>query len=313
MKVEIHNHLDKKGLGTSDLFQAIPVGRKGTDFEVSLYGGGKIKFQFNSNVRDAEIKVAVALLSHSFSQMGKTALDKIRGGIRLPEFNEETGQPEYMRGLSVDAKELAEIIYPNDENARKKARRVYKHLANLENLTIHYDIPGIKTTLRLIARPALKNGIISFDISNTLINRLGTTLLSFRLPPVLAHDGLTMRLAMWIETHQRPGKKYKKEGELHTKYYPKNEYYLDELRGGLRLEGRREDKVIFDLQEAFRELNLKDDSNFPKFTHNKYRKSFESEYKNSRTKVPTLDKKVPSTDKKVPTLDIFPSQSPSTA
>ena len=282
MIVRPYEHLDRKGLGTNDLFHAIPVGRKGTEFSVNTVDGGKITFQFNSHIRDAEIKVAIALLSHTFNQMGIDVVNSIRDGIRLEELDDETGQPLYMRGLSVDAKELAEVIYPDNTNARKESRRVYKHLVNLENLAIHYDLPGVKTTLRLFARPAMKKGIISFDISHTLINRLGTTLLAFRLPPVLQHTGLTMRLSMYVETHQRPGKSYRKEGKTHRKYYPLNEYYLDDLKFGLRLEDRREDKLIKELQESFDEIYEKSDGDFPKFTYNKYRRSFESQYKNGK-------------------------------
>ncbi len=276
MKVEIYDHLDKKGLGNNDLFEVIPVGKKGTSYSVEVERG-KVIFQFNANIRDSELKVAIALLSHTFNQVGKDTIDKFRSGDQLPMMNEQTGQALYAEPVTVDAKELSELIYGGD---RKKGKRVFTHLQHLEDLTLRYEFVDLSCTIRLFDNVAYRNGKITFNIANMLLNRLGSTLIAFRLPPVLAHSGLTMRLSMYVESHQRPGSTYKKEGKTHTKFYPKNEYYLDDLRAGLRMENLQESKIIANLKISFEELNKKERSNFPKFTYNEKRRSFENEYKN---------------------------------
>ncbi len=318
MEILPYAHIDKKGLGTNDLFQAIPVGKAGTFTEITVTDGGTVRFDRYSKIDDSEMKVATVLLSHTFHQIGKEILDTIRDGEMLPTISETTGQAEYQKAISVDAKDFAEMIYVNDDTARKKGRKVFKHLQNLEDMAIRYRLPYLDTTIRLFDRVAYKNGVITFDIANSLINRMATTMLSFRLSPVLEHNGLAMRLAMIVETNQRFAGTYKdSSGEKRNKYYPLNEYYLDDLLFALQMESRREDKAIKEIQRAFNVLHREGTNPIAKYTYNKHRRSFESEYKNGKKcrsrKVPNADKRVPTVDKKVPSADIYPMQHPSTA
>lgn len=295
MKILPYAHIDKKGLGTSDLFQAIPVGKAGTYTEISVAENGTVRFERHSKIDDSEMKVATVLLSHTFHQIGKEILDTIRSGEMLPTICETTGQAEYQKSIRVDARDLAEMIYVNDTNARKKGRKVFRHLQNLEDMAIRYRLSYLDTTIRLFDRVAFKNGVITFDIANLLINRMSTTMLSFRLPPVLEHNGLAMRLAMIVETNQRPGKMYNdSSGGKRTKYYPLNEYYLDNLLYALQMENRREDKAIKEIQRAFNTLHREGTNRISRYTYNSYRRSFESEYKNGKRfrnqKVSSVDK-----------------------
>ena len=232
MHILPYQHLDKKGLGAMDLFNAIPVGRKGTS-RTYLFPYGTLTTDFHANIRDAEIKVAVTLLSHTFNQLGIDSIEKLKKGKQLPVIDEETGQTLYTNGISIDAKELSELIHRGD---RAKGSRVFKNLQHLEDLSLRYDFDYVKCTIRLFDNVAYKNGKITFNIANMLLNRLGTTLIAFRLLPILEHNGLAMRLSMYVESHQRPGGQYKdSSGEKRTKFYPKNEYYLDYLKIALNL------------------------------------------------------------------------------
>lgn len=279
MRILPYQHLDKKGLGAMDLFNAIPVGKKGTSRTYSL-PNGTLTTNFHANIRDAEIKVAVTLLSHTFNQLGIESVQQLREGKTLPVINEETGQTLYTNGISIDAKELSELTHKGD---RTKGRRVFKNLQHLEDLVLRYDLDDVNCTIKMFDNIAYKNGIITFNIANMLLNRLGTTLITFRLPPILEHNGLTMRLSMYIESHQRPGRQYKdSSGEKRTKFYPKNEYYLDDLKLALNVMNRREDKVISELQNAFDELHNGMHNPLSKFTYNKFRRSFENEFKNGK-------------------------------
>ena len=262
-----------------DLFNAIPVGRKGTS-RTYTFPYGTLTTDFHANIRDVEIKVAVTLLSHTFNQLGIESVQELKEGKQLQVINEETGQTLYTNGISIDAKELSELLHRGD---RTKGRRVFKNLQHLEDLVLRYDLDYVNCTIRLFDNVAYKNGMITFNIANMLLNRLGTTLIAFRLPPILEHNGLTMRLSMYVESHQRPGKQYKdSSGEIRKKYYPKNEYYLEDLKLALNLIDRREDKVISELQNAFDELHNGESNPLSRFKYNRCRKSFESEYKNGK-------------------------------
>ena len=175
---------------------------------------------------------------------------------------------------------MSELIHRGD---RTKGGRIFKNLQHLEDLSLRYDFDYVKCTIRLFDNVSYKNGKITFNIANMLLNRLGSTLVAFRLPPILEHNGLAMRLSMYVESHQRPGKQYKdSSGEKRTKFYPKNEYYLDDLKLALNLIDRREDKVISELQNAFDELHNGVNNPLPKFKYNRHRRSFENEYKNGK-------------------------------
>lgn len=282
MDIEIYDHLDKKGLGTKDMFDAIFVGKKGTTRHMNI-PNGTLELDFNSHIRDAEIKVAIALLSHTFNQMGMEMINKFRDGEKLPNIDEKTGQSLYTVGVRADAKQLSEMIYSGN---RGLGKRIFKSLQHLENLSIRYSVPGIMGTMRLFDNVAYKNGIITFNIANMLLNRLGPTLQAFRLAPILEHNGIPMRLSVYIETHQRPGKTYKdSSGATRQKYYPMNEYYLETLIEALHLGDRREDKIVNILQDAFYVLNTGKRNPISKYKYNKRRRSFESEYKNGNNKV----------------------------
>ncbi len=212
--------------------------------------------------------------------MGKDIIDKIRNGTQLPILNEKSGQALYTNPITIDAKELSELIYSGD---RKKGKRVFTHLQHLEDLVIRYDLTDLNSTIRLFDNVAYKSGNITFNIAHMLLNRLKNNLLVFRLLPILEHSGVAMRLSMYIESHQRPGKKYTdSSGEKRTKYYPLNEYCLEHLVVALQLQSQRSDKVILALQDAFTVLNNSTKNPIPKFTYNKYRRSFENEYKNGK-------------------------------
>ncbi len=281
MEVKIFDHIDKKGMGTTDLFNIIPTGKKGDSFSFPVEHG-TVTFDFHSNIRDAEMKVAITLLSHTFNQLGKKNIDKFRdGSFSLPEIDSETGQTIYTDGITIDAKNLSEIINKGD---RTKGRRLFKNLQHLEDLTIRYNLSYLQSTTRLFDNVAYKNGKITFNIANTLLNRLKESFRAFRLQPVLAHNGLTMRLAMFVETRQRPGKKYTdSSGEKRRKFYPLNTYNLDDIVASLRLGDQREDRMIESLQIAFDELKAENDS-FPQFKYRKNRRWFESEYLNGTVK-----------------------------
>ncbi len=277
MNIEIYEHLDKKGLGTKDMFDAIFVGKKGTTREITLTDG-KLELDFNSNIGDAEMKVAITLLSHTFNQMGIDTVNALKDGKQLLNMDEQTGQAVYTLGVSVNAKEISELVHNGD---RKKDKRVFKCLQHLENLTIRYSVPGVMGTMRLFNNVAHKNGVITFNVANMLLNRLGPTLQAFRLAPILEHNGIAMRLSVYVETHQRPGKNYTdSSGEKRRKYYPMNEYRLDVLAKALHLDGQQESKIIINIQKAFNDLNTGEKNPIPKYKYNKRRRSFESEYKN---------------------------------
>ncbi len=281
MEVQIFDHVDKKGIGTTDLFNIIPTGKKGDSFSFPVEHG-TVTFDFHSNIRDAEMKVAIALLSHTFNQLGKKNIDKFRDGSHsLPEIDPETGQTIYTNSITVDAKNLSGIINKGD---RTRGRRLFKNLQHLEDLTIRYNLTYLQSTTRLFDNVAYKNGKITFNIANTLLNRLKESFKSFRLQPVLAHNGLTMRLALYVETRQRPGKKYTdSSGVKRQKFYPLNTYNLDDIVMTLRLGEQQESKTIDFIQTAFDELKAGSDS-FPQFKYRKNRKWFESEYLNGTVK-----------------------------
>ncbi len=279
MDIKIYEHLDKKGLGIKNIFDNIPVGKKGT---VRHYKApdGVFTYEFNANIRDAEVKVAIALMSYTFNQMGLSNVDRFRNNEAMLPMIDDNGQTIYTRGISVDAKQLSEMIY---DGARNRGNRVFKTLRHLEHFSIRYDLTLMRGTIKLFDNVAYRNGMITFNVSNFLLNQLGAQLIAFRINPILEHNGLAMRLSMYVETHQRPGKQYTdSSGEKRRKYYPMNEYYLDDLKSVLNLIDRREDKVVSELQNAFDELHNGTNNPLPKFKYNRYRRSFENEYKNGK-------------------------------
>ncbi len=273
--LKIFRDQSKKGLGSTDIFTVIPVGKAGDmiSFDVD---GGKLSLYWGSNIRDNEIATAIALLSFSLQAFEKDQVDKLRDGYRLPE-NDENGQPLYIEKISVKGADISAML--NSGN-RGLGKRVYKALAHLENMQMKYELTDTCFTTRLFSRVAYKKGFLSFDISHFLINRIADTFLAFRLAPVLNVKGRVQRLALYIESHQRPGGQYIDiDGVKRTKYYPKNEYSLKELIFGLNLNpDRQESKNVGWIQEDF-DTYRDSNSHFPKYTYEPRRKVFESQYK----------------------------------
>lgn len=278
MQLDLFRDHTKKGLGTTDLFQVIPVGKKGDKQRLAI-NGGTMTFEWGGNIRDNEIKTAVLLLSMTLQSMGIDKIEKLRAGAQL-RAEDENGQPAYSSGITVNAADMSELMFAGD---RKKGKRVFSYLENLENLKIEYNLPGYSAVIRLFNRVTYKKGEISFDVANFLINRLATTLLAFRLPPILQNSGLAMRLALFIETRQSGRGTWKDaEGNIHTKYYPKNEYSLSDIVISLKLQATYNSNSLIAIKrisEAF--IEIKNNNNdFPLFTYEPRRRVFENEYKN---------------------------------
>ena len=277
MELKIFRDQNNKGLGTTDLFTVIPVGKKGDEITFDV-DGGKLSLKWGSNIRDNEIATAIALLSFTLQMFKKEQLDELRVGNKLEE-NDENGQPLFINSISVKGADASAILNNGD---RGLGKRVYTALQHLENLQMSYELRSACFTTRLFSRVAYKKGVLSFDVSHFLINRIAETLLAFRLQPVLQVRGRTQRLALYVETHQRPGGKFKgKESEERMKYYPKDEYSLEELIFGLNLNpDAEENKLTKRIQEDF-DAYSESNPHFPKYTYEPRRKVFESEYKNS--------------------------------
>lgn len=269
-----------KGMGTTDLFDVIPVGKKGTSFERVTSNGSKLVTSFGSNIRDTEIKVAILLISKIFQSLGKKQIDDLRKGYSLETLTED-GQTAYSKPIIVDAKDASSMLYNRN---RGLGKRVYTALKHLEDLSMDYSYNGKdESRIRLFQGVAYAKGKIVFNIANFLINRLEYTFKSFRIAPVLIQTGFNMRLSLYVETHQRPMGKYKdSDGVVRTKYAAKNDYYLEDMIKTLRLEGHRENDIIVKLREAFIELSQSEINPIPKFTYNKRLKSFENEHKNGQ-------------------------------
>lgn len=276
MELEIYRDQNKKGLGTSDLFNVIPVGKKDDRVVVPIEGKLNMIFEWGESISDGDIRAAIIMLSFSLHSWGKSKIDKLRNGVQLEEFNEK-GQATYTNSLSVKGVDISAFMNKGD---KKKAKRIYQSLKNIEKLNIDYEEPGLSTRIRLFSRVAYKNGYLTFDIANFLLNRIGQTLVAFRTAPIVDSRGRTIRLALYVETHQRGAGSYIKDGEKHTKYVPLNEYYIDDLIIGLNLNPKVQiSRTISRLQEDFNALKIINPG-FPQFTYNSRRRSFENEHKN---------------------------------
>ncbi len=277
MELEIFRDQNKKGLGTADIFNVIPVGKAGSKVTVPVYDGA-IEFVWGSTIRDEDIRVGVLLLSYMLQGFGKEKLDKIRGGIQL-DTQDENGQALYTTGNSVKGSDISRLLNNGDG---KKGKRIHNSLRKLEHLHMHYHIEGSSEfTVQLFNRVSYEKGWLHFDVAHFLINRLGQTLLAFRQQPIIDARGREIRLALYVETHQRKFGTYKDEdGVTRTKYVPKNEYSLEELIVGMNMNlDTRVDKAVKALQEDFNKLK-ENNPNFPQFTYEPRRGVFESEYKN---------------------------------
>lgn len=256
-----------KAITSKDTLGIFPLGKKGDELKFKSLSGSDVTLYYGMTINDSDRRNIITCISYALNRIGYEQIEKIKN-VPLRSI-EDSGQISFTT-FRIKASCISSKLYKTTREGRQVAKSLKKALHLL------VDFNQINNAFTQIQNIAYKNGYITFDIANILINHIVNTRLPFRIGSTIIHTGFDYRLSFYVETHQyRFGYSEKKQ------WYPKQVYHLDKLLNGLRLEQAytsQPARTIKQIEKAFNNLHLKNE-NFPKYIYDKDKKFFYNQYK----------------------------------
>ncbi len=273
--LQILNLNNQKGLTSKEDIGIVPLGKKGDIKKYNLLSGGVVTMDYGSKINDTDRRNVITCMSLMLERLG---YDQLNGVMVNPLVGIlPNGQIAYTT-FTIKASDVSTLLYGNT----REGRLVTKSLKNVAHLMIEVNTNGTKKAQNIfnqVSNIVYKNGMITFDVANMMIQTLAETRLPYRKEKTLLHNGFNYRLSFYIETHQYSNNNGKT-------WYPRQTYNLDDLIEGLALTGtyRNVESIYIDMiQEAFDNI-CKIDKDFPKYTYDKEKRFFYNKHKKAAEK-----------------------------
>ncbi len=263
-------HLNNpKGLTSKEDIGIIPLGKKGETRKYNLLSGGMVTMDYGSKINDTDRRNVITCMSLMLERLGYDQTNEV---IKDPLVSIlPNGQIAYTT-FSIKASDVSTLLYGNT----REGRLVTKSLKNVAHLMIEVatdETQKAQNIFNQVSNIVYKNGVITFDVANMMIQTLAETRLPYRKEKTLLNNGFDYRLSFYVETHQQS-----KDGK---KWYPRQTYRLDDLIEGLALKGtyRNVESIYIDMiQEAFNNI-AKRDKDFPGYIYDKEKRFFYNKHK----------------------------------
>ncbi len=272
--VDVKVYNSEKGLTCNKKFGVIPLGKKG-DIRKFDVNGGELILDYGATVNDQDRKTTITCLSMVLEAAGFDTLKELKSEP-LDEYDVNTNQVLYTT-VSLESSKISAKVYKGNT---REGRQVRKSLGKIKKLSIDIEIDEkrpLGNSFSQIENIALKDGIITFNVANMLLQYVADNILPFRIQKTLQYSGFTYRLSFFVETNQF---------ENNGKWFPRQTYSLDLLVDELELRGkyRNKDSVYIKMiQDAFDEM-AKTDKNFPRYICDKDKRFFYNKHKKSADK-----------------------------
>jgi len=264
----------EKGLTCNKKFGVVPLGKRG-DIKRFDVNGGELVLDYGATITDQDRKTTITCLSMALEAAGFDIVQGLKSEP-LAEYDIETNQVLYTT-VSLEASKISAKVYKGNI---REGRQVRKSLAKIKKLSVDIEIDGkrpLGNSFSQIENIAFKDGIITFNVANMLLQFVADNILPFRIQKTLQYSDFTYRLSFLVETNQY---------QIKGKWFPQQTYSLDFLVDELELRGkyRNKDSVYIKMiQDAFDEM-AKKDKDFPRYIYDKDKRFFYNKHKKSADK-----------------------------